>query len=697
MNHFGSGLLAAAASCLLLVGLQSNSGAVETRFWDVSSRGGFEAGESERIAIDEDDVLTLALGKRLLVESDELYVWDLCRGANEGLLAGTGDHGRVVRFEDGEAGVLADLELLEVMAVTVGRDGAVYAGGAGSGTVFVIADGGEVTPFFETGQGVVWDLAVAADGDLFIASGDSGRLYRVGSRGEGDVLYESTDPHIMCLAPAPDGGIFFGTAGEGLVGRVDPDGNARLLYDAEEEEVRDISLTSDGTVVFAVNTSPQGENGSPKPAVYRLDGRGSARKLLAVPSSYAFSLLTDRDGSVLVGTGDDAGLFRVDPETGRSARICQFDESQVLSIVASGSDLIVGTGDPARVYVIGPNLEENGEVTSDVRDAGAEAQWSRIRWTGDVPSGTSVRFETRSGNQGVVDATWSEWRATERDRDGSHVVDSPAARFFQWRMVLEGTGDVSPRVSQVVTSYREVNLAPELAALAISGKGAGFHSPDEGRSRSVRRELPGGVEVNYSLPMDPAALGPVSPAEAQWALGLRTVSWVATDPNGDQLTFDLYYRPVESERWLLLAEDLTDLVHTWDASVFPDGWYRIKVVASDESDNPDAAALQAERVSRPFEVDNTPPEVTRLDATLDGAECRVRAEARDARSPIVRAEVSLDGREWKPARAVSGLLDAKALTIDQRFPAQEREEGDPIVIRLFDETGNMVVSRAFLK
>ena len=695
--RFASVLVGTVALGAFLVGVASSCGAVETRFWSVGSRLEFEAGEAEGVAIDADGVLSLALRKTELMDSDELYFWDLAAGADGRVLIGTGDHGRVLELRNGESKTLSELDLLEVMALAVGDDGTIYAGGAQGGRVYAISADGETSVHFDSEQGVVLDLLMLPDGDLVVATGDAGRVYRVAPDGTGDVIYESSDPHVLSLEAGAEGDVLFGTAGEGLLGRIASDGRVDILYDALEDELRAIALTGTGEIVFAANSSPSAENGDHSPAVYRLVGRGSARRILRLDSSFVFDLVAEEDGSVLVGTGDEAALYRVDPLTARSSKICGFDESQLLSVFSANGGLLVSTGDPARLYRIGPEFEATGTLTGEVWDAAAEAQWSRIRWVAGTESDGSVMVETRSGNQSVPDATWSDWVEARHEEDGAHVIESPAARFFQWKLTLEGGHGDSPRVAEVITAYREVNLAPELSALVVSPKGGDLMSTAENRTRSVRRELPSGVEVNYTLPIDVSEFDRLSPAAAQWAVGLRTASWIAFDPNGDMLTYFLYYRPLESERWFLLAEDLTDLVYTWDASAFPDGWYRLKVVASDERSNSEAEALREERVGRPFEIDNTPPEVTRLEATLDEGECRVRVEARDDRSAIIRAEVMLDGREWNPASPAAGLLDAKGVEIDQRFPAESQKEGDPIVVRLFDETGNMSVSRAFLK
>ena len=68
------------------------------------------------------------------------------------------------------------------------------------------------------------------------------------------------------------------------------------------------------------------------------------------------------------------------------------------------------------------------------RDAKAVARWGQLSWRGNLPGGSKVEFQTRSGNSGRADNTWSDWSAagewTAGDT-GSAAVGSPAARYIR--------------------------------------------------------------------------------------------------------------------------------------------------------------------------------------------------------------------------------------------------------------------------
>jgi hypothetical protein len=60
-----------------------------------------------------------------------------------------------------------------------------------------------------------------------------------------------------------------------------------------------------------------------------------------------------------------------------------------------------------------------------------------------------------------------------------------------------------------------------------------------------------------------------------------TVRWAAHDDDGDDLIYSLYLRGDGETVWRLLKDKITDKAYSFDATLIPDGGYRIKVVASD--------------------------------------------------------------------------------------------------------------------
>jgi hypothetical protein len=184
------------------------------------------------------------------------------------------------------------------------------------------------------------------------------------------------------------------------------------------------------------------------------------------------------------------------------------------------------------------------------------------------------------------------------------------------------------------------------------------------------------------------------------SVGLK---WSAHDENDDQLVYSVYYRGDGETRWLLLKDNLTDKAYSFDASLLPDGGYTVKVVASDAPSHSPGEALTAERVSRRFEVDTTPPRIENLAAAVEGGPIHVTFRAGDGFSQIKRAEYSIDAGEWNYVEPVGQLSDAKTESYDFKVTLEAEKNGVPaapehvIVVRVYDRYENMGAAKAVIR
>ncbi|HXO20621.1 MAG TPA: hypothetical protein VOA87_11940, partial [Thermoanaerobaculia bacterium] len=156
----------------------------------------------------------------------------------------------------------------------------------------------------------------------------SSRAERVASVGE---------PFLLAAANHPDGWVV-GTGNAGKVLLIDRQGKVSELFAAPEPEVFALWVDPDGTV-FA-GTSPRGK-------VYRIPRKGAkagAAEVFFDPGeTYIWSLARAADGALLVATGTQGKLFRVEGK-GKGKVLYDSDDTHLRALLAlPGGGLLLGT------------------------------------------------------------------------------------------------------------------------------------------------------------------------------------------------------------------------------------------------------------------------------------------------------------------------------------------------------------------
>src|SRR6185436_10713120 len=187
------------------------------------------------------------------------------------------------------------------------------------------------------------------------------------------------------------------------------------------------------------------------------------------------------------------------------------------------------------VYEIGPGLEQQGTVESDVYDATMYTLWGRLSYEAQMNGGT-IGIETRSGNLDQPQKNWSAWSSPITNGKGGPVA-SPAARFVQWRATLTAdTAGRSPELESVSVAYLPKNVEPRIDEVDVT--------PANYRFPASTPALLGAPPANLTLPplgrRAPANVGLVditSSPSMQFAKGFIGARWLATDPNGDPMSY----------------------------------------------------------------------------------------------------------------------------------------------------------------
>jgi len=644
------------------------------------------------------------------------------------VILGTGNEGKILRVSPaGRVDTLATLPAKEVTTVAISPEGVLYAGTAPGGKVYRI-EKGKASPYYETKAQYVWALAFSG-ATLYVATGLPGEIHRVSAEGKGERVHATRDPHVRTLYADAKGRIWAGTSGSGLVLRIDPSGAVATVYDSAKTEITSITAGKDGRVWVAASSAeapstsqepisaPQpspaarptrqanareGDEAQDKPEVTvtvgqprlapaktgaRQGGYSSEvllfeegeppRAVWSSPDELVFDLAPDGDTpAVLAGTGPNGKLYRLGSNLWSLDRT--FDEKQVTALAGSA----VATNSASALYRFSDGPRQ-GEYVSAVKDTGRTSRFGAFRFEGDVPDGSRVEVSFRSGESGLPDSTWSGWSAYAPGEQAA-TITAPPGRYLQWKIRMNSDGQKVPVVRRVEAAYRNRNAAPVVESFIALGPAEVLARSASGGSNVFETTAPDEKGIFTSL--DEAKAEP--PPRRLLRKGYRTLTWKATDPDSDTLTYEIEFKPGRSARWLPLKKGLREAFYAFDTAALPDAEYVFRLTASDAEANPEEGKTSS-RESSPVVVDNTPPVIR----PLSGGKGFFEFEAKDSLSPILEAEYSVDAKEWVRVEPKDGLSDSR--TEMYQIKLDPKWKGAFLLVRVTD-AGRNVASASFV-
>jgi len=541
----------------------------------------------------------------------------------------------------------------------------------------------DVDSIFNTQDMSIWDILPTKDG-AYIATGQEGKIYRI-NKGKGELFFDSGEKNVLTLTDY-EGYIYAGTSPGGKIYKIDEKGRGKVIFDSEEEFIWDIVIASNEQIICGT-----GGNG----LVFRIRN-GYVDTLLETGRANASRvILIDKD--VYVGTGD-GGLLFIIPKDGQPRGLYDGRDGEISGIVKIGNvlyfshcldtisvikrirddglpeevaqipgiakgiveyrnmllcasekriyriyedgkfdviyesptaissisrDGYFGLSKFVSVYRLSNKPPEKGIVESCSFDAGGVSKWGRLTYEGDG----KILFETRSGNTENPDITWEEW---EKIAKNGEIISSPN-RFIRWRAKIKNS---SSRIKCIQVAYLPLNQKPFIR------------------------------EINLKLESD-------------------ALTFSGSDPDGDALLFNVYYRELDRE-WIELKKDITDTMVSVDRDAFPDGSYEFKVEVSDAQSNPVDYALSSSKISAVYRIDNTSPYIN-----IEVKEKKAIIIVSDITSEIASLEYSENASKFTSIFPIDGIFDEKR----ERFEVTLKEDTKHLVVRARDRSGNFSLQK----
>ena len=553
-------------------------------------------------------------------------------------------------------------------------------------------------------------FAVTLDGlgNIYLGTGPHGKIYRLDPLGrKPSLIAELPDNNILSLATDSEGFVYAGTDERGLVYKIDPSsGQTSVLYDTEQSEIAallfdtegylyaaatsaqavtqqdefagllldtshgrpqstsdkeekeattessttlQIANTKDGSSQKNTESSQLAERGElPKSAghIYRITPEGFVNDIFS-EMAVLFSMISQND-NLLIGTGNKAEFFSLDPETEKKAVQYQDEQaSQITALAAMKDSVFIGTANPPRLIKLSASYEKKGQFTSNLIDAKQPARWGKLQLDADIPNGCKVMLSARSGNiNDPNDPAFSPWTTPVTITDAMQL-NCPNARFCQYKLIFENSNlSQTPVIREVAVAHVVPNLAPKVLSVKTKRR-------DEKKTKT-------------------------------------TIVYKAKDDNKDKLVYDIQFRKIGRTKWIELKDDNKETEFEWDTNTVADGRYEIMVTADDKRSNTNTTKLTGSRISDPVVIDNTPPAIIDEDIMIVNDKVLISLVVKDSLTVVGNLSYTIDSNDdWIATLPDDLIYD----TADENFTIiiDSLEPGEHVIaVKIADDVKNTV-------
>jgi hypothetical protein len=372
--------------------------------------------------------------------------------------------------------LVAVLGGVAIPAMCADSKGTIYAASVPGGKIWALETKEKPRLLGQTPEPIVTSMCVDDKDNLYVGTAGTGKIYRYRSGGIGGALQEffsTAEAHVLSLFYYPaDRRLYVGCGESGVVLAVDQSGSATTVYQAADHFVTGAVRDAKGDLY--VSTAGQGR-------LVRVMAGGEVQTLATSEAFYKLYYCPYTD-SVFSGDAEgDITLCKVDALSGQAFfyPVCHTEQEEVLALASdSRQRLFAGTANLGMVRSFDLRMTGDSGYESAVHDAGKPATWIALKAWGALNEANEaiqrqVRVETRSGESGQPDMTWSGWQEAKY-KDGAFAIASAPARYLQYRLKwsLAGAGDSAKggepaKLGKIEVSYLPKDSAPKVSSVSV--------------------------------------------------------------------------------------------------------------------------------------------------------------------------------------------------------------------------------------
>jgi hypothetical protein len=273
----------------------------------------------------------------------------------------------------------------------------------------------EIRTYDDFRKGKLTNLSLTSDDELILAP-------------RFDMVFNTEQPLVWSAVADSKGSVYLGTGHNGKIFKVDASGKGAMLADLAELDV--LALAVDSKDVLYAGTSPDGK-------VYKIEN-GTAKEFFDPKAKYIWSLVFDKQGRLLVGTGDKGIIYRVTAD-GKASTFYETDETHVVSMAIDRDGNVIAGGDPkGYVYRITPEGKAFVLYDSGLRE---------IHSVAVAPNGTiyAAAVSSQSGPASSPSATAASPSSSSQQPGITVTINSAAPQDIQVVEPLEAVSADTPR------------------------------------------------------------------------------------------------------------------------------------------------------------------------------------------------------------------------------------------------------------
>jgi hypothetical protein len=605
---------------------------VEKKFNSLSD---YIKGHFKGISISEDGKLSLSYEIKDLVKPSENLVFSAATDQKGVIYLGTGHSGKLYKIQDGKIKEVYKTGEPDIFALTVDNGGNLYFASSPNGKIYKMDKKGKVKEFFNSEDRFYWQLAVKR-GKLYVAAGGNrGKLYIIDLKTALLLkTYEIDELNVFKLF-LKGNKIYIGGSNKGTVYEIKGE-NKESIFQSDKREIKGIFVNDKDEIFVALGGSSLSKESTKNRIIIRktvsfgkivkINKDGETEIIWKSKNEMPYDL-TGAENKILWVTGNKGRVYSYNK--GKVSLIGELKGEIGVSLTRCGDKFIGLYNFPAGVFEIDNKLIEKGIYTSDIIDTGTLSTYGNFY----LKSKGDVFASYRGGNTEEPDNSWTEWSPYMKD---SFKITLNKKRFFQIRIKMEKKVNI-PFLEEIRFFYLPVNRKPIIERLIVDGlQKISRKSLFFGKTSSVKNNNKKIITINYRV----------------------------VDSDKDKLVFTLFIKRRGEKKWDIIKKDFYDNRFILDSTNYEEGSYIVKLLASDLPSNPKNIAKSSYKISNPFIIDYTSPEIKFSQVTGN----TIKFKVVDNLSFISKVSYHTGDRKWKILFPDDKLFDSKeeSFTIDKK-------------------------------